>query len=63
MTEAGPAKRCEACGAEIPRRPHQDYVLVRACSPGCARTIAYREDPALGGFRWKAELRRQGGIQ
>ena len=37
---------CAVCGAPVPVRPNQAD-SARACSPGCAKTLAVRENPDL----------------
>ena len=40
---------CAVCSKPVQRRRYQDDTA-RTCSPKCARDLAYREDPGLGGF-------------
>ena len=39
---------CAVCGGPVEDRRYQS-IAARCCSPGCARDLAYREEPGLGG--------------
>ena len=50
---------CAICEEPVIARPHQSDDA-RTCSPGCARTLAYREFPNLDGFHSKLRARLAG---
>jgi hypothetical protein len=50
---------CVICEESIFAQPHQSDDA-RTCSPGCARTLAYREFPNLDGFHSKLRARLAG---
>ena len=46
---------CKICSDPIPDRPYQKQ-SARCCSPGCARRLAYNENPNIGGFHKDAKM-------